>query len=170
MKQTATGCSLVANYLESSLDWLNVGFGMAERHEEEVDGKRIVFPSIPKGVDQTEYHNLFPTDEFESFVWCDVIDPIRVDQDTRKQVSSVGFVFWSKLPEGKTLVDLVDEAVTALTRISVYGVTIVSKRIYLDEQGVYPAYTRTAINSQFRMRPYVSFRISCEMTVWDYIC
>ncbi len=79
--------------LGEELPWLQYSFGKAERHEKEVDGETIVFPTA--FIDNTsDPIDLRPNDNYISYAFWDVIDPGDLIYPEDEQYSVVKYADW----------------------------------------------------------------------------
>lgn len=160
--------------LVSTLPWLDVAFGRAQRLTKVMGGKRIVTPNVYcggwNGHGANDYIEVSPDSKIGNFSFFEIEDPQTIDAGTwaREVKAPFGLVFWLDLArvygeaDNRNTEALKAQVLRLLSGRDGWHLAagrIRVARIYERPENIYRGYTLSEIDNQFLMHPYYGMRL-----------
>lgn len=163
----------IQNGLVSSVPWLDVAFGRAQRLTKMMNGKRIITPNVYcggwNGHGENDYLEVSPDSKIGNFSFFDIEDPQTIDAGpwAREITAPFGLIVWFDLTRvyeqasnrntEKLKADIL-RVLNGRTGWHLSDGRITINRIYERAENIYRGYTLSEIDNQFLMHPFAGFR------------
>jgi len=154
--------------LEAGVSWLDSCYGIAEKSEDNIDGRRVVRPMIYVGEANREYLNMLPDSHLGNYSWIDVVDGYEIEWGLGQRYrmrAMCGLVVWYNSetafvdPANRTNRHGIDDVLGVLNGAA--GVNVV--RVSESGENIYRGYTIGEAEREALTRPYMAFRIDMEL-------
>jgi hypothetical protein len=162
----------------SSLPWLDVSFGRAQRLVKVMNGKRIITPNVYcggwSGHGENDYIEVSPDSKIGNFSFFVCEDPQTIDssdwvQDYRTPFALIVWIDLRRVYDeasNRNVEDLKKQVIKLLSGrtgwyLSDGGIRV--SRIYEQAENIYKGYSLSEVDNQFLMHPFAGFRIEGEL-------
>lgn len=174
-------CDEASTQLLQNLPWLDAAFGLAQRIEREVDGRRIITPAYYKGdaIWSKEYIELLPDKKLGNYCFFWLLDPEKYEYISRRPGiihSPVALIFWMDLREvtGSSSIRNLEALKLEILRVVSRDFRLSSGRVFFNKiynhgNNVFREFSLDEVDNQCLVHPYAGFRFEGEI-VFDEPC
>jgi len=166
------GVDIVAKILQSALsNVVSKSFARSVYRSGTIDEREYTFPSVFVG-NGKDYFDLLDQDNFDSYSFVRVNDPITFEEDTRtlakkRWALDVDVIVWFNLnrfdtsKSGDYTPEIIDSAIAEINKSGLSAVEV--NQIYTEPSQVFNGYTLNIEQTQRLYYPYSCFRINLEV-------